>query len=59
MLRKGGAELDLLGKPFEDLDEISTHRLGAAANAHVRQQALEAKLQNRIERVTRLEAKLR
>jgi hypothetical protein len=41
----------------EDLYKISTHTLGVAANAHVRYEELEARVQELAERVDRLEGK--
>jgi polyhydroxyalkanoate synthesis regulator phasin len=52
-----GKKLDHLDKRVEDLYKISTHTLGVAANAHVRYEALEARVERLGERVKRLEAK--
>jgi hypothetical protein len=58
MLERHGANLDRLGKRIEDLYKISTNTLGVAANAHVRYEALEPKVEKLTDRVKRLEAKL-
>jgi len=52
-----GKKLDHLDKRVEDLYKISTHTLGVAANAHVRYESLEARVDQLNERVKRLEAK--
>ena len=52
-----GAKLDRLEKRFEDLYKISTHTLGVAANAHVRYEALETRVDKLVKRIERLEAK--
>jgi len=53
-----GAALDHLKGRVDDLYKISTHTLGVAANAHVRYEALEARVGKLTERIKRLEAKL-
>jgi hypothetical protein len=50
-----GKKLDRLDKRVEDLYKISTHTLGVAANAHVRYEQLEARVERLTERVKRLE----
>ena len=52
-----GTPLTDLQVRFEDLYKVSTHTLGVAANAHVRYEALEARVNKLTERVKRLEAK--
>ena len=52
-----GADLTHLKGRVEDLYKISTHTLGVAANAHVRYEELEARVQELAERVDRLEGK--
>ena len=52
-----GKKLDHLDKRVEDHYKISTHTLGVAANAHVRYEAREARVERLGERVKRLEAK--
>jgi hypothetical protein len=52
-----GKKLDHLDKRVEDLYKISTHTLGVAANAHVRYEQLEARVDRLNDRVKRLEAK--
>lgn len=47
-----------LDKRIEDRYKISTHTLGVAANAHVRYEALETRVERLSERVKRLEAKV-
>jgi hypothetical protein len=58
ILERHSADLDRLGRRIEDLYKISTHTLGVPANAHVRHEALETKVEKPTERVKRLEAKL-
>jgi hypothetical protein len=53
-----GAALKHLKTRVDDLYKISTHTLGVAANAHVRHEALETKVEKLTARVKRLEAKL-
>jgi polyhydroxyalkanoate synthesis regulator phasin len=50
-----GKKLDHLDKKVEDLYKISTHTLGVAANAHVRYEQLEARVDKLTDRVKRLE----
>jgi hypothetical protein len=52
-----GVDLTHLKGRIEDLYKISTHTLGVAANAHVRYEELEARVQELVERVDRLERK--
>jgi len=52
-----GADLREMKARVDDLYKISTHTLGVAANAHLRYEALEARLDKLSERVQRLEAK--
>ncbi len=52
-----GASLDQVKSRMEDLYKISTHTLGVAANAHVRYQELETRVDRLTKRVERLEAK--
>ena len=52
-----GTKLDRMEKRVEDLYKISTHTLGVAANAHVRYEALEARVDKLTERIKRLEAR--
>ena len=52
-----GADLTHLKERVEDLYKISTHALGVAANAHVRYEEPEARVQELAERVDRLERK--
>ncbi len=52
-----GRKLDRLEKRIEDRYKISTHTLGVAANAHVRYEALEEKVEKLTKRISRLEAR--
>ena len=53
-----GATLEEVKSRIEDLYKISTHTLDVAANAHVRYEELETRLDNLARRVERLEEKL-
>ena len=50
-------DLTHLKKRVDDLYKISTHTLGVAANAHVRFEALESRVDKLADRLKRLEAK--
>ena len=52
-----GATLEEVKSRIEDLYKISTHTLGVAANAHVRYEELETRVDSLAHRVERLEAK--
>jgi hypothetical protein len=52
-----GADLSYLKERDDDLYKISTHTLGVAANAHVRYEALEEKVEKLTKRIARLEAR--
>ena len=56
-LQQQSAALEQVRSRVEDLYKISTHTLGVAANAHVRYQELETRVDRLTERVERLEAK--
>jgi hypothetical protein len=57
MLTAHGGSLSRLEKRVEDIYKISTHTLGVAVTAHERHEILEARLNQRSQRVDRLEAK--
>ena len=52
-----GATLEEVKSRIEDLYKISTHTLGVAANAHVRYEEFETRVDSLTQRVERLEAK--
>jgi polyhydroxyalkanoate synthesis regulator phasin len=56
-LQDQSATLEDVKNRVEDLYKISTHTLGVAANAPVRYQELETRVDNLTQRVERLEAK--
>ncbi len=53
-----GTKLDRIEKQVGDLYKISSHTLGVAVTAHERYETLEATVNDLIERVQRLEAKV-
>jgi hypothetical protein len=53
-----GATLEEVKSRVEDLYKISTHTLGVAANAHVRYEEPETRVDRLTQRVERLEEKL-
>jgi hypothetical protein len=53
-----GVTLEEVKARIEDLYKISTHTLGVAANAHVRHDEPERRVDNLTQRVERLEEKL-
>ena len=52
-----GGKLNHLEKRVEDLYTISTHTLGVAANAHLRYETLEGRIEQLTQRIERLEGK--
>jgi hypothetical protein len=56
-LQEQSATLEEVKNRIEDLYKISTHTLGVAANAHVRYEELETRIDSLTQRVERLEAK--